>query len=180
MGSYDTGECNIMPGRIGSYDTAETNPRSSRLSSTVRRPVSTQAPPDPRPYQETYDPSLKTVVSLGGGLTPDRIVQPVPEEVQGKSINEVVQYLMDPEIATRSEDVAIVEAIEDRMQKNDYRVIINDSHNFGNDRMADRLTPYLSIKEQQRDDGALMYNYCDIAIVSHEEGGTYSTLEKLL
>ena len=171
MGSYDTGECHISPRR-------STPPRSAPA------PASTPRVPEPANMEEraaeavesyvpsaAYDPELKTIVALGGGLTPDRIVQPVPDEVRDGSLTDAVKYLMGEDVATRSEDRAVAEAVQARMSAADYRVIVNNTLNLGNDKMSRPLTSYLQQKAQQGEDGELKFNFADIAIVSHDEGG---------
>ena len=185
MGSYDTGECSVTP------EPRRSSPRRStpRREEPAPNPVRRVPPPEEETTEYSsvdeqaadaiehyvpaagYDPTLKTIVALGGGLTPDRIVQPVPEDVRDGSLLDVVKYLMSDDIATRSEDRAIVEAVQERMTKDDYRVIINDSLNFHNRRMSKPLIQYLVPREQQGEDGPLKYNFADIAVVSHEEGG---------
>ncbi len=69
------------------------------------------------------------------------------------------------------------------MGQSDYRVIVNETLNLSNSRMDDTITRYLGIKEQNAEDGPIKFNFADIAIVSHDEGGQlYQTppLEKLL
>ncbi len=179
MGSYDTGECYITPRRSEPRDVA---PRR------VQPPVPTPEPEETTDYEDNigdrardavqnyvpptgYDPNLKTIVALGGGLTPDRIVQPVPDDVRDGTLMDVVKYLMGDEVATRTEDRAVVEAVQARMAAPDYRVIVNNTLNLGNDKMTRPLIQYLQQKEQQGEDGALKYNFTDLAIVSQDEGG---------
>ncbi len=179
MGSYGTGELSAAPRRRRS------SPGSSggggRSSRNTTPPAPTEEPePTPTTVSANYDPDLKTVVALGGGLTPDRIVQPIPEEIRDQNLSHVVKYLMGDEVASRPEDRTIVDAVQERMEAPDYRIIVNDALNLGNERMQTPLVQYLIQKTQQGEDGELKYNFADIAIVSHDEGGKpYSLEEKL-
>ncbi len=180
MGSYDTGECTIMPRRSTSARsyTPPSRPRASEpdIEDRVGEAIENYQAPS-----SSYDPELKTIVALGGGLTPDRIVQPVPEEVRDGDLTDVVKYMMGPEVATRPEDRTIVEAVQERMEKPNYRVIINSTLNFSNDKMSRPLVQYLNQKNQEGEDGEIKFNFADIAIVSHEEGGNmYKPLERLV
>ncbi|MBW2993104.1 hypothetical protein KY317_00850 [Candidatus Woesearchaeota archaeon] len=161
MGSYDTGESFSRP------RPAEREPREPR----TRVPGRAEELPDVVDQQSNYNSEYKTIVALGGGLTPDRIVHPLPEDVIGGDLTSVVKYLTGDDIAERSEDRAIVEAIRNRMQSADYRVIINETLNFHNNRMTTPLTKYLVEKTQEGEDGEIKYNFADLAIVSHDEGG---------
>jgi hypothetical protein len=166
MGSYDTQEVSSggyeRPTPARERRTAVPKPiEESASSENTRRRVNTE-----------YDPALKTIVALGGGLTPDRIVYPLTEDVVKGNLSEVVKYLTESSVATRSEDRAIVEAIRNRMEKADYRVIINQTMNKHNEVMGrDTIMEYLGHKEQDAEDGKIKFNFADIAIVSHDEGG---------
>ena len=169
MGSYDTGECNITPRRsYRSYDppSRPTPPPSEEDSTPIEDRIE-EAMTNYTPTNSEYDPDLKTIVSLGGGLTPSRIVQPLPEEVKEGSIREVVKYLMSDEVAGQ-ENQSIVDAVRSRMSQRNYRLVINSSLNLGNDKI---ITDYLQIKTQQGEEDEIKFNYADVAIVSHDEGG---------
>jgi len=161
MGSYDTGESMSLPSFTGG-----------------RARVPQRSTPDPNleenvneSQESSYDSNLKTIVTLGGGLTPDRIAYVLPEEVREGTLQASIDYLMSPEVAVRSEDRSIAEAVEQRMGQNGWRVIINDSLNLGSEAMTQPLSQYLVKKESQTEDGQLEYNTSDLAIVSHDEGG---------
>jgi hypothetical protein len=110
-------------------------------------------------------------------LTPDRIVYVIPVDVvepeEGRygTIREIVKYLISPEIATRPEDQTIVDAVKGRMEAPDYRLIINSTLNVHNDRIDDAINNYLYQKDQEGDEGNVKFNFADIAIVTHDEGG---------
>lgn len=177
MGSYDTGECYI-PRRINSTPASSGPPRRRAEPPAPREREAEVSQPAQYSPSSSYDPELKTIVALGGGLTPDRIVQPVPEEVRDGDLTGVVKYLTGEDVATRAEDRTIVEAVQERMREPDYRVIINDRLNYHNEKMSTPLTTYLTQKTQAGEDGEFKYNFADIQIVTHEEGGL--TLDKLI
>lgn len=171
---------------MGSYDTGESSsfPRSPR--NRIRRELGdvTEHRETPGPSTE-YDATLKTIVAIGGGLTPDRIVQPIPNDIRDGSVQSVVEYLTKSDIATTSADRAVVEAIQARMEKTDYRLIVNEALNLDNEKIAMPVVQYLRQRTQQGEDGELKFNFADIAIVSHDEGGvayqkTQKTLERML
>jgi hypothetical protein len=166
---------------MGSFDTAETVSRSDdepRRTTRRAEPDNTQRVPGPsddvRPEESPdMDYDRPTLVSVGGGLTPARIVKKVDTAYLRKPAVEVVNYLISDEVATTKEEKSIADAIKDRMSKPDYKAIINDTYNFHNERLrTDLLKEYLVTKERQSESGNLKYNFTDIAIVTHEEGGT--------
>jgi len=162
MGSYDSGESYTPPAPPRRRSESPAPSRGGdAIGAAARAPVP----------QAEYDPQLKTIVALGGGLTPDRIVQPVPEEIRDGTLRDVVKYLMGDSVATRSEDRAVVEAVQSRMAAANYRLIINSTLNVSNSRLDDSLIKYLTVKTHQGEDGDLKFNFADIAIVSHDEGG---------
>lgn len=206
MGSYDTDEYRA-PSRSSTSDSGSSGsnytPRRatprSRPSESVERDLGTvisgitgernssetSSASSSSPTPDTspgYDTSVKTIVALGGGLTPDRIVHPIPSNL--RTINEVIGYLKSPEVAQTSDERAIVEAINSRMGRSDYMVILNQSMNYGNSRLNDGIGSYLERKSHNLEDGTTMpFNYLDVAIVSHDEGGIkkmYGGLEKRL
>ena len=163
---------------MGSKDTGEVyTPRfeGGQPRMPVRTPqTSIDDQVDPRPAPEaSYDRGLKTIVSLGGGLTPDRIVYPVPEDVRDGSLQQMVDYLVNPHVATRTEDRAIVEAVQNRMQRPGYRMILNHTMNVGSDQLTNPAGGYLRERELDGEDGPMKFNALDIAIVSQDEGGRY-------
>jgi hypothetical protein len=176
----------------GSSDYFPPISRSSGGGSTRRSaPAASAAPPIPQPADDQgqvaggYDASLPIMVALGCGLTPSRIVKKLSEEMKEYSLKEVVKYMISPEVATEPSERAIVEGIEQRMGRPDYRIIVNrvigwtvQPYNLHNSRLdTDKLGQYLHPKDEQFDDTTITLNYADLAIVSREEGGL---LEKLV
>lgn len=181
MGSYDTGEVEVAP-RTREHRPEPRAPEPRETAPYVPRSTSTRSSgPTGDSPTNNYDPGLKTIAALGGGLTPDRIVQPIPETVRDGSLREVVKYLTGDDVASRPEDKAIAEAVRARMGQNNYRIIVNGVQNVSSSRIEDRVAPYFTLKEQRGEDGPIKYNFVDLAIVSHDEGGrAYSTLDRLL
>jgi hypothetical protein len=188
MGSYDTGEVSIAPRRAREPE-PELTERVSTPAASAPAPAMddrvTEAYRAGRRATSAYDPQLKTIVALGGGLTPDRIVQPLPDDVRDGNLMDVVKYLMGDQVATTSSDRAVAEAVQARMSRQDYRVIVNNTLNLGAAKMTKPLIEYLVQKTQQGEDGELKFNFADVAIVSHDEGGMKAyrmnkPLEKLL
>jgi len=163
MGSFDTGETSSVPWR-------EREERPRRETQAAR-----PAPrPTPEPVNEperAYEPGLKTIVGLGAGLTPDRIVYTVPENVRDGSLRTAVEYLMSDGVAVRPEDRAVAEAVRTRLQGAGFRVVINNVHNIAGSALDQPIEPYLTIKEQRGEDGQIRYNYAEIAVVTQDEGG---------
>ena len=176
MGSYDTGEVISRPSRSSD---SSTRSRTSRSRATPRDPPEPRGYTPPMPNDSTeverdasIDYERATLVAVGGGLTPARIVKKVVSDYITKPLIEVVNYLISDEVATTKEEKNIVDAIQERMRQSDYRVIINDFYNFHNERLhTDTLEDYLVTKEREAEGGAYKYNFTDLAIVTHEEGG---------
>ncbi|MBT5021231.1 hypothetical protein HOK51_04310 [Candidatus Woesearchaeota archaeon] len=170
---------------MGSYDSYESDtPRpsfTSRVSddsgssSGNSNPEITSVPQSDggsSPVNPDYDGSLPTLVALGGGLTPSRIVKKIPDEIKEGKLIQVVKYLINEEVLSTEDDVTVAEAVKQRMDRADYRAIINAFHNYHNDKLrTDDLSSYLQRKERQTEEGTTYINFCDIAIVSHDEGG---------
>jgi hypothetical protein len=168
---------------MGSFDTSETVSRDSyREPPRSRRRETDETPSTPRVPRTSDDAAVTpepdmdydrpTLVSVGGGLTPARIVKKVDTSYLKKPTIEVINYLISDEVATTKEEKNIADAVRERMTKPDYRAIINDFYNFHNERLhSDHLKEYLTTKERQSEGGTLKYNFTDIAIVTHEEGG---------
>ena len=174
MGSYDTGEV--------SYNRRST-PTRTRTSSDSGGSGSARARPSATPrITSDYDPDMKTIVALGGGLTPDRIVKPVPTElVRDGSLQQVIDYMMGDEVATTTNDRAIAEEVRSRMQRSDYRLIVNEVNNLAAGSIGDQVTGYTQQKTQNTEDGEVKFNYVNLAVVSHDEGGRpYRSLDSLL
>ena len=171
---------------MGSYDTSETISRTPR-GSREETPNNYESRV-PRPSEETepthaaeIDYEKPTLVSLGGGLTPARIVKKIDMSYIRKPAIDVVNYLISDEVATTKEEKNIADAVRERMGRSDYRAIINDHFNYHNDRLrTDLLKDYIVVKDRETEGGTLKYNFTDIAIVTHEEGGNkkMSDLEK--
>ncbi|MBN2051879.1 hypothetical protein JW756_00065 [Candidatus Woesearchaeota archaeon] len=178
MGSYDTGEVISRPSR-STRDTSESpSSRSSSDSRSRSTPASSgyhaPAPNDSARVERdaSVDYERATLVAVGGGLTPARIVKKIDRAYLQKPMIETVEYLISDEVATTKEEKNIVDAIKERMRRTDYRAIINDFYNFHNERLkTDTLENYLITKEREAEGGTYKYNYADIAIVTHEEGG---------
>lgn len=168
MGSYDTGEVVSRPARSSS---------SGRDRDTTPPETNRYAPPMPNDNttverDDTIDYERAILVAVGGGLTPARIVKKVDSAYLSKPLIEVIEYLISDEVATTKEEKNIVDAIKERMNKADYRAIINDFYNFHNDRLhSDKLEDYIVTKEREAEGGSYKYNFTDMAIVTHEEGG---------
>ncbi|MBT7902354.1 hypothetical protein HN587_00715 [Candidatus Woesearchaeota archaeon] len=171
MGSYDTSE-SYTPRRSFSGGSGG---ESSRGSSRPSVPLRTSAAPpttSSEPALNQYDPDLPTIVALGGGLTPSRIVKKLPDEVKTGKLIDAVNYLIKDEVLATKEEIAVAEAVKERMQAPDYRAIINEFYNYHNERLqTDELSTYLQEKDRQTEAGSTKINFCDIAIVSHDEGG---------
>lgn len=163
---------------MSSYDTGETYTPPSR---SIRQSRSSM-PEDTEPVvNNDYEPGAPILISLGGGLTPSRIVKKLPEEYEEKTLLEVVKYVISADNIQTNEETTIAEAIRDRMTMTDYRAIVNNRYNYHNDRLReDILKNYLIGDERQTEGGAVKFNKTDIAIVSHDEGGHYETLDKLV
>jgi len=171
MGSYDTAEISIGNRSRSTYRSEDVEPENRvPLPSDDEETINTSN--YNTPTNSNYDPNNKTIVALGGGLTPSRIVQPLPDEVRDGTIREVVKYLMSDDIAVNAVDKSIVDAINSRMTKANYRLIINETANKFNSEMDAPMVKYLRQQEKQGAEGTIKYNFADIAIVSHEEGGS--------
>jgi len=169
MGSYDTGESYTPPSR---------NVSSLRETETVR---SHETQPSTVP-SSTYYEGAPLLISLGGGLTPSRIVKKIPEEFGEKTLYDVVKYMLATENLVSNEETTIADAVRQRMQASDYRGIINSRFNYHNDRLkTDLLKTYLIGDERNTEGGPIKFNKADIAIVSHDEGGRkHYTIDRLL
>jgi hypothetical protein len=132
--------------------------------------------------QSTYNIGALLLVSLGGGLTPSRIVKKIPEEFAENTISDVVEYMLSPSNLTSNEEIAIADAVSQRMRATDYRGIINNKFNYANNKLhEDILKTYLVGDERTNEQGTIKFNKADLAIVSHDEGGRkYYTIDKLL
>jgi hypothetical protein len=166
---------------MGSYDTGETY---TPEPSPVRRMVTDDAPATRPRVRRTavYEPGLPILISLGGGLTPARIVKKLPEEYATKPLSEVVSYVLGAENITTPEEQSIAEAVRQRMGQRDYRVVINNSMNYHNERLgSDTLGDYLVKDQRETESGNLAFNKVDFAIVSQDEGGRGNrTLEQMV
>lgn len=162
--SYDTGESYTPPRR--SIGTDPTTNYTSNSETSVNN---------------NYEPGAPLLISLGGGLTPSRIVKKIPEEFEEKTLMEVVKYMISPDILSTNEETTIAEAVRQRMGATDYRAIINNLYNFHNERLkTDILKDYLIGDTRSTEGGDIKFNKTDLAIVSHDEGGNYNTIDRLL
>jgi hypothetical protein len=178
--------------KMGSYDTDETYTppsRGVRLSREINSDDQSRNVPVPQKFeseastiQSTYNIGALLLVSLGGGLTPSRIVKKIPEEFAEKTISDVVEYMLSPSNLTSNEEIAIADAVSQRMRATDYRGIINNKFNYANNKLhEDILKTYLVGDERTNEQGTIKFNKADLAIVSHDEGGRkYYTIDKLL
>ncbi len=163
---------------MGSYDTGDYSP-SSYTPPRRETPRREEEPPE----TSNYDASLPILIALGGGLTPRRIVKKLvpPEEYQGKHLIEIIKYIISPEVSATEDEISIAEMVRVRMEKPDYRAIINDLYNVPNERLReDTMNQYLISKERETESGPIPFNYLDLAIVSHDEGGRRKSLEEKL
>jgi len=167
MGSYDSGESVSRPAPRSDDSAPSRSPsRNSPIMPNDSADVRTEA----------VDYNRPTLIALGGGLTRARIVKKVDAEYITKPVIDVIKYLISDDVAATKEEKNIADAVKERMSRSDYRAIINEFYNFHNERLhTDNLDTYLLTKERQSEGGVSKYNYADIAIVSHEEGG----LEKM-
>ena len=85
MGSYDTGESYTPPTRSRSYS-GDVTPERTRSNATG----SNDTQPSTTPMSTFYE-SAPLLISLGGGLTPSRIVKKIPEEYVSKTLYDVVK-----------------------------------------------------------------------------------------
>jgi len=165
MSSYDTGESYMPPIRSIRRDPT-TDDNTVQETSRVN---------------DTYNVGAPLLISLGGGLTPSRIVKKLPEDYESKTLLEVVKYMISPDNLSTNEETSIAEAVKERMNASDYRGIVNNRFNYHNDRLrTEVLKNYLIGEERETEGGPIKFNKADLAIVSHDEGGTYQTLDKLL
>ncbi len=176
MGSYDTGE---------NYTPRNWNANTSRETTTPQRSENVTPAPNyvtnPSVTPSTSYDGAPLLISLGGGLTPSRIVKKIPEEFGEKTLYDVVKYMLATENLVSNEETTIADAVRQRMQATDYRGIINNRFNYHNDRLkTDLLKTYLIGDERNTEGGTVKFNKADIAIVSHDEGGRkYRTLDTL-
>ncbi|MGV8087388.1 MAG: hypothetical protein ACP5N1_07185 [Candidatus Woesearchaeota archaeon] len=176
MGSYDTAESYTPPSR-NVTPSRDTDSSESSRSTNSTRDYSVSMP---APVSTSYD-GAPLLISLGGGLTPSRIVKKIPEEFSEKTLYDVVKYMLATENLVSTEETTIADAVRQRMQASDYRGIINSRFNYHNDRLkTDLLKTYLIGDERNTEGGPIKFNKADIAIVSHDEGGRkYYTIDKL-
>lgn len=135
-----------------------------------------------RPAAEAADPELPTYVGVGGGLSNRRIVTKLPQELNGQtpgenSLVQIIKYAISPEVATSDADQTVVEDVRERIELPDCRLLINNpaglgqAYNLGKEHLQDRLAGYLVQKAQRTGTGEVKVNFCDIAVVTHDEGG---------
>jgi hypothetical protein len=183
MGSYDTSEVVSRPSRESSPSRETTSQRSTSRSTSPPSEPNYAAPRPNDSAQAQRDASVDyeraTLIAVGGGLTPARIVKKIDNSYITKPMIETVNYLISDEVATTKEEKNIVDAIKERMRRQDYRVIINDFYTFHNERLnTDTLEAYLVTKDREAEGGTYKYNYADLAIVTHEEGGLEEKCKK--
>jgi hypothetical protein len=178
MGSYDTSETYTPPSRSERISEESGGSAHTRSPSTSRSDATQQSTTP----MNTYYEGAPLLISLGGGLTPSRIVKKIPEEYESKTLYDVVKYMLATENLVSNEEMTIADAVRQRMGATDYRGIINSKYNYHNDRLkTDILKTYLIGDERSTEGGPIKFNKADIAIVSHDEGGRkYYTIDKLL
>lgn len=178
----------VTPVRSSSY-----RPRISRLStSTPEETPSTSEEERTEQRSEAQQPdySLPTYVGVGGGLSNRRIVAKLPQDVQGEpaaesSLVKIIKYVISPEVATSDVDRTVVEDVRQRVEMPDCRLLINNPaglgtpYNLGKEHLQDKLGEYIVRKQQRTSTGSVEVNFCDIAVVTHDEGG-YKRLEHLV
>ncbi|MCB9359269.1 hypothetical protein H6503_05020 [Candidatus Woesearchaeota archaeon] len=159
-----------------------------RRSSRPQASTSTPAPAAQEFQQaEPADLELPIYVSVGGGLSNQRIVKKLPGEVGGAAaydatLQTIVKYVISPDVATADLEVTVAEAVKDRLEMPDCRLLINNQagfgqpYNLGREHLEDKLQTYLVQKEQRTGNGPVKINISDIAVVTHDEGG-YRTLD---
>jgi len=115
----------------------------------------------------------------------------MPEEIEGSapkdlSLVAIMRYMTAPELQDSDVDRTVVDAVRERMELADCRVLVNNPaglgtpYNLGKEHLEDSLQGYLILKDQQTGSGAIQVNFCDVTIITHDEGGKqkYQTLEQ--
>jgi hypothetical protein len=149
------------------------------------------APEVPEVRAEPMDEALPTYVGVGGGLSNRRIITKLPQELGGErlkdtKLEQIIKYVISPEISTSDIDKLVVDAVNERIALPDCRLLINHTpglgrgYNLGKEHIQDSLGTYLVKKNQRTSTGTIDVNFCDIAVVTHDEGGMYKGLEKKL
>lgn len=156
------------------------------------RPSTNSEPPEEAQTDNVaqgMDPSNPTYVAVGGGLSQQRIVAKLPQEMYGAapeeaSLAQIVKYMISPDIATSDVDKTVVDDVKERLELPDCRLLVNnvaglgERYNLEKRHLEDKLGQYLVTKRQQTSNGTVEVNFSDIAIVTHDEGG-YQRLEQL-
>jgi hypothetical protein len=181
--SMGGGSDGVRPVRRSSY-TPRMGTGSGSDDNTPDVPNSNYEPTEPA------DESLPTYVGVGGGLSNRRVVKKLPQDLQGEtpyesSLVKIIKYVISPDVATSDADQTVVEDVRERVEMPDCRLLINNPaglgtpYNLGREHLQDKLGDYLVQKEQTTGNGTVKVNFCDIAIVTHDEGG-YRGLENRL
>ena len=177
MGSYDSTESSIVP-NTSSPPPRQTTPRRRSAPASPSMPAPASPPAPATTPQSSYDPEYKTIIALGGGLSPNRIVAPIPDTVRDGDIGMVIKYMMSDDVVVTTDDRitaenrSIADAVQERMGKSDWRLVINEALNYlGSSKVREPIVNYLTVKTQQGEDGTMKFNYADLAVLSHEEGG---------
>lgn len=170
------GSSGVTPVRRSSY-----RPRMG----TASEPEEAAPAPTPQadvPQAEPADPELPTYVGVGGGLSNRRIVTKLPQDLYDSTpgecdLRQIIKYVISPEVATSDADQTVVDDVKQRLDMPDSRLLINnppglgERYNLGIEHLEDKLGDYLIKKTQRTGNGSVDVNYCDIAVVTHDEGG---------
>lgn len=157
---------------MGSYSTAEVSsaPRSIRQSYAPSAPAPRLDTTAPTTSRQDVNIELPTIMSLGGGLSTSRIVKKVPDEIKAGGIEDSVRYLLGQ--ASTQEELAVKEQVEQRMSRADYRLVINSQYNLNNSAATGPTSTYFKPTTREVDGQRVQFNTVDLAVISHEEGGT--------
>jgi len=176
----------------GGYSSIQPVRRSSRpvlsTSSAPVEPIPAQDVAVVEPAQE----GLPTYISVGGGLSPSRIVRKLPDTLGSvplgqATLGDVISYVTGTDIATSEADQLIAGNINDRLAERGSKFLINDrpelgrAFNLGIDQRTQPLDRYLVKYERNLGDGNMIeVNFADLKVVTEAEGGRYMSLERML
>ncbi len=141
-----------------------------RLSTDVE-PIETEVDVLPEITPE-FDPELKTIVELGGGLSSSYITRTIPPDVMedgNLSIAGIVDYMIN-ETSIQGSEVTIKDNVVERLGQHNHMVMYNERQPTG----GSTLTQTVSQSDrfyQEEIAGAAPFNYLKLAILTHEEGG---------
>jgi hypothetical protein len=123
----------------------------------------------------SFNPDLKTIVELGGGLGKTYITKVIPPEVLSNgdgTLRGVLDYMVE-QAPLEGHERGIKDMVGERLGMNDHRVIYNDR------RTTERQTLEQTVKDSgvfyaktiSSETGPVTFNYLRMAIVTHDEGG---------